>query len=84
MGKGQVHLIVPGFVNGCKVFCKLLNKWNEDETNETVRNATFQNNELDLFDQANSDDCDQSYSNHERNSAFGECELSLGETVLVT
>ena len=48
--KGEVHLIVPGFVNGGEVLGGFFDEGNKDETHEGVGDAAFGDYILDFFD----------------------------------
>ena len=50
MRKGEVHLIVPGFVNGGEMLGGFFDEGNEDETHEGVGDAAFGYYVLDLLD----------------------------------
>lgn len=36
MGKGEVHLVVPSFIDGCDVFGSFFDNRNQNETNEAM------------------------------------------------
>jgi hypothetical protein len=36
VGEGEVHLVVPGFIHGCDVFCCLFNDRDKDEADESA------------------------------------------------
>ena len=78
MGKGHIHLIVPGLINGSEMFGKLFYKRNKDQTDEGVGNTTLIDDEGDLLYQADGDDSDQGYGNSK-----GENALSEGQFVLL-
>ena len=48
--KGEVHLIVPGFVNGREMLGGFFNERNKDETHESVGDAAFGDYILDFLD----------------------------------
>ena len=48
--KGEVHLIVPGFVNSGEVLSGLFDERNKDETHEGVGDAAFGDYILDFLD----------------------------------
>ena len=50
MCEGEVHLVVPGFVNGGEVLGSFFDEGNKDETHEGVGDAAFGYYVFDFFD----------------------------------
>jgi hypothetical protein len=93
MGEGEVHLIIPGFVNGCDVLGSFFDHGYEDKTNKTVDISMISVSNLDdylrildvmllydvfdLLDEEDSHEYDHSNSKSNGNNAFGCSQFSF-------
>ena len=78
MRQGQVQLVFVSLVDSCQVFGEFLYKWNQDQPNKAIRNATSFNDKANLLYQADSNNSDQGYCGDECNNTFGKGKFGLG------
>ena len=79
MRQGEVHLVIPGFVNGSEVLRYLFDEGDEDETHKGVGDVVGADDEVDFGDEEDGVEGDAGEGDDEGDDAFGEGELVFGE-----
>ena len=78
MSQCHVHLVVPSFIDGSQMFGKFFDERNEDQADKAIGDMPIDNDELNLFNKADCDDCDESNCNDESNHTFRESQFVFG------